>query len=390
MKALKLKLRPRMNKRIVMAISGVLGFIFFIFYLMLTSFNLTNLIFAMVGAFMIVIIPYTIYTYRRVGRLRKMEERFPDFLRDILSGVKAGMTLPKAIIHCSNIDYGELTPEVKRMAIQLSWAIPFPKVIKDFEERVGESSFLKKGAVVLLQCFRSGGDVAAVLESTIENMMQIKKIEKEKQSVLSQQVITIFMVQAVFIVILIMVYKLFMPLLTSFYAFKGAQLPITVIDPAEAVDHFKTLFLITLLLSSVTNGIIIGKTKEGKAIMGTKYAIYLIIISLVAYTIFILPRTIEVKCELPETFFPKGGDIDLKCQFLMDASPMRGLLLNLTLTGKGFNYTKVVVTDEDGKIREIVKAPTIPGNYTLKVEGTYVSRTGEKIPVKEEVQIEVG
>ncbi|MCW1300869.1 MAG: type II secretion system F family protein [Candidatus Nanoarchaeia archaeon] len=385
-------MKVTLGKREISALSILISIIFFIISLFIFGISLSKLIILITISSVIAILPSFFYTYLTSKKIRGMEERFPDFLRDILSGVKAGMTLPKAIMHCANIDYGPLTPEVRKMATQLSWDVPFPKVIKSFAEGVKDSPFLLRGATVLLECSRSGGDIAAVIESTIENMTIIKRIESERSSIISQQVLTLIIIQFVFIVILVMVYKLFLPLLSSFYSLKGAQtalLPIAVINPAEAVDHFKTLFLITLIVSALVNGIIIGKTKEGKALMGMKYSIFLLIVSLIAYALFIMPRSVEVKCELPTGIISSGQEVEITCQLLVDVSPIKGVLLNLSLEHPEWSKTITVVTDSEGKFKGKFKIPTIRGNLTIGVSGSYTTGLGESIQIDERIGVEV-
>lgn len=379
------------GKREILIISIFISIVFFIASIFLFGISLSKLIIILTVSSVIAILPSFFYAYLRSKKMRGMEERFPDFLRDILSGIKAGMTLPKAIMHCANIDYGPLTPEVRKMARQLSWDVPFPKVIRSFAEEVKESQFLLRGATVLLECSRSGGDVAAVIESTIENMTIVKRIESERSSIISQQVLTLIIIQFVFIVILVMVYKLFLPLLSSFYSLKGAQtlLPIAVINPAEAVDHFKTLFLITLIVSAIVNGVIIGKTKEGKAIMGMKYSIFLLIVSLIAYAFFIMPRSVEVKCELPSGTITRGQELEIGCQLLIDVSPVKGAILNLSLEHPEWSKTVTVVTDSDGKFKEKLKIPQIQGNLTIRLSGTYTTGLGESIQIDERIGVEI-
>ena len=49
-------------------------------------------------------------------RVRKIDDRFPDFVRDLAESRRAGMTFTKAIIYASKGNYGLLTPEIQNIA----------------------------------------------------------------------------------------------------------------------------------------------------------------------------------------------------------------------------------------------------------------------------------
>ncbi|MDH4123665.1 MAG: hypothetical protein OEV21_06250, partial [Thermoplasmata archaeon] len=60
--------------------------------------------------------PYGFYMAARWKRIKQIEDRLPDFLRDVAEAGRFGMTLAEAIIVASSGRYGMLTPEIKKMA----------------------------------------------------------------------------------------------------------------------------------------------------------------------------------------------------------------------------------------------------------------------------------
>ena len=73
-------------------------------------------------------VPYSLYSYSKQRRIRDIEDNFPALLRDIAESRKSGMTLPQAVYKSARIDYGALSPDVKRMANQISWGVPLASV----------------------------------------------------------------------------------------------------------------------------------------------------------------------------------------------------------------------------------------------------------------------
>ena len=61
------------------------------------------------------------YEYLRLRKVRKIDARFPDFVRDLAESRRAGMTFTRAIMHASTGNYGVLTEEIKKIAQQISW-----------------------------------------------------------------------------------------------------------------------------------------------------------------------------------------------------------------------------------------------------------------------------
>ena len=82
------------------------------------------------------IAPYGFAATAKQHRIAKIEERLPDFLRDVAEAGRFGMTLPDAIVVASKGRYGLLTDEIKKMASQLEWGVPVATAMRLFEERV--------------------------------------------------------------------------------------------------------------------------------------------------------------------------------------------------------------------------------------------------------------
>ncbi|MBU0461656.1 MAG: type II secretion system F family protein, partial [Nanoarchaeota archaeon] len=60
---------------------------------------------------------------------RELEEKFPEFVRNLVSAVKSGMPMTRALVQVSNTDYGGLNPYVQKLANQVEWAIPVHKAL---------------------------------------------------------------------------------------------------------------------------------------------------------------------------------------------------------------------------------------------------------------------
>lgn len=83
---------------------------------------------------MIITGPYGFYTSSRQRRIRDIEARLPDFLRDVAEAGRFGMTLAEAIKAASKGRYGRLSPEIRRMAAQIDWGVPASDAMRLFAE----------------------------------------------------------------------------------------------------------------------------------------------------------------------------------------------------------------------------------------------------------------
>src|SRR5437867_726251 len=68
--------------------------------------------------------PYGFYVAKLQREIKQVERRLPDFLRDVAEAGRFGMTLAEAIVVSSGGRYGKLTPEIKKMAAQITWGVP--------------------------------------------------------------------------------------------------------------------------------------------------------------------------------------------------------------------------------------------------------------------------
>jgi flagellar protein FlaJ len=70
------------------------------------------------------------YEFIRLHRTHRIDDRFPDFVRDIAETRRAGMTFTKAIMNSSKGNYGILTPEIKKIAREISWGSSVDNALK--------------------------------------------------------------------------------------------------------------------------------------------------------------------------------------------------------------------------------------------------------------------
>lgn len=211
----------------------------------------------------------TMAMYMKYLQNKEIEERFPDFLRDVAGNIRAGMTLPQAITATKETHYGALTPYVKRMIAQIDWGVPFDDILKDFSKR---STYLIKNMVsTIIETHRGGGNVPEIFDSVGRSAIEINKIKKERYSSIYNQMLIGYVIFFVFIGVIIIL-KVF--LIPSLYAFMAPETGVAITE--ELSMFFSSVFQMLVLIQGFFSGLVIGKMSEGSIIAGLKHSLVLI------------------------------------------------------------------------------------------------------------------
>ena len=112
--------------------------------------------------FFFLLYPASYYWERVENAKNEVEEKFPDFLRDLAEYWKGGLSMTVAIQTLATSEYGALNDEVKKMSDQLSWGIKFSDVIKQFADRVG-TPLVQRAIALIAEADRAGGKISDIL-----------------------------------------------------------------------------------------------------------------------------------------------------------------------------------------------------------------------------------
>lgn len=266
-----------------------------------------------VAGIVIATLPYALYIYFRDRRYNQMEKEFPSFLRNLSEGIKSGMSLPEAFQQASRTDYGQLDTEVRRASHQLSWGIPFSEVMERMAGRMEGSELIRRSIYIVLQSYESGGNISETLDAIASNASMIKEAEKEKKSVLQQQVYIIYAIHFLFLGIIVALYVLLSGFILqmgdtggggaaagglgfgsidNFCTGGSIAQPLCTLCPTfdigtatDRICYYKSLFLIMLVVEGVMNGLVAGEVMEGKLSAGVKHSLLMSVLGLFLYIV---------------------------------------------------------------------------------------------------------
>ena len=261
----------------------------------------------------IIATPQLFLSYQKYRDLKEMEEKFPLFLRDLIENLRSGVAFHKAVISTSKINYGRLTPEVKKLAHQLTWGMPVDRVLNQFSNRVKNSRRLYTAIKLIRESFLSGGDVPSTLESVADNVTILQDSEKEKKSMLDQYVVLMYAISLIFIVIVTVINRLLIPifqisgesLVTDSIGladpcgsctdlscnvcdlFKGTSHVYFSINPETSAAYYTALFFYMAIIQSLFSGLVAGQISENSITAGIKHSLILVGITMGAFSILV-------------------------------------------------------------------------------------------------------
>src|SRR6266852_1356929 len=235
--------------------------------------------------------PYGFYVAKLQREINQLERRLPDFLRDVAEAGRFGMTLADAIVVSSSGRYGKLTPEIKKMAAQITWGVPATEALRLFAERV-KTPMVGRVVAIIVKSSDAGGDVADVLTMVSHDTKENQLTEDERRIAMSTYIAVIYISFMVFLVTIWILNVTFLPKMLeasqSLGAGAGGALagasPLAN-DLPTVVYNVKIAFFIAVVVHGLGDGILAGVLDTGKIANGLRHSFIMLVIALVAFLV---------------------------------------------------------------------------------------------------------
>ena len=234
-------------------------------------------------AILSIIGPFGFYEYARYRKINLMEERFPEFLRDLAESRKAGMTMAKAVEMAARGDYGYLTPEIKKMAVQISWGLPFSEALKRFGERL-KTPLIQRTTTMVVKASEAGGKIADVIEAAARNVREIKILQAERRTEMKMYIMIMYISFFVFLAVVISLASMFLPKLLE-----ASQTAASLVGGGAglSIDEYKFIYVCTALSQAIGCGIVAGSLSEGKALAGLRHATLMVLVTYIVFKLLL-------------------------------------------------------------------------------------------------------
>ncbi len=233
--------------------------------------------------------PYGFYMTRKQKRIREIEKRLPDFLRDVAEAGRFGMTLAQAIKVSARGRYGRLSPEIKRMAAQIDWGVPASEAMRLFAERV-DTPLVRRMVSIIVKANDAGGSVADVLTMVAHDARETMLNQDERRVAMSTYMVVIYIAFAVFIATIFILNTTFLPRMEEAgnSVAKATQemqqnsggagaSSISTIN-ANVIPTIQLLFIVSVVVHAFGDGILAGVLENGRISNGMRHSFIMLLI----------------------------------------------------------------------------------------------------------------
>jgi len=221
------------------------------------------------------------YEAIRIHKVRKINDRFPDFVRDLAESRRAGMTFTKAIMYASRGNYGVLTPEIQKIARQISWGSSVDDALSSFAKRVN-TKLIKRTISLIIEASRSGGNVADVLDAASRDAREIRYLEKERRASMLSYVAIIYVGVVVFLVIIVILTSNLIPAMLGTGG-QGLQGTMGNVSNMITVGDINSLFFYAAMIQSIGMGVVAGIFEDGNFQAGIKHVFIMVLIGWIIF-----------------------------------------------------------------------------------------------------------
>jgi len=235
--------------------------------------------FLIVIALLIMAFPFGISFLVGQSRQKEKEEKFLEFVRDLVENVRSGTSVGKSIVNLKGRNYGTLSPHVDKLANQLSMGIVLTDAFSIFSKEA-KSRVIARAVGLINEAERAGGRIDVILDSVARSVNQIEQLKQERKAAISNLVTQGYLIFLVFIVIMLVLEFKILPLVSDLQGTGGLSVGVTSVSS----DQFSMPLFIMLLVQSFFAGLVIGKISEGSVKAGFKHSFILVALTLLVTT----------------------------------------------------------------------------------------------------------
>ncbi len=234
----------------------------------------------------IVLIPFIIFYEIRAWRMRKIDERMPDFLKNLYSMNQSGILLTNSLKIMADSKMGILTNELKKLKEDLSWGTSTSRALTKLENNI-RTATSSRVLHILIKANESTSDLKSVLSIIAEQVKTEEEMKKERSSDMVVYVVTIYVAFFVFLFIVYILAIYFFPETTSFTSSSKGIASAGIGNGAFNIQEYTMLMYHSALIQAFTSGLVAGKMGQGSVYMGLKYSVSMMIMTYVLFTMFV-------------------------------------------------------------------------------------------------------
>ncbi|MFA6088830.1 MAG: type II secretion system F family protein [Candidatus Woesearchaeota archaeon] len=234
-----------------------------------------------------------------IRREKELEEKFPEFVRNLVESIKSGLSVSKAIIHVSQINYGALTPHIRKLANQVTWAVPLHKALANFANGT-ENKMIKRAIATVIEAKESGGSLEEVLETITNSVVEIKKIKDKRRAEIFSQCMQSYFIFFVFLAVMVVIQNILMPYVGNLGQVSTGSMQGSALEKSAELDFtsipgfvmsvgawfvsLNGIFVMVAVIQGLFAGLVMGKLSEGNIKYGFKHSFILVVLGFMIMT----------------------------------------------------------------------------------------------------------
>ena len=234
----------------------------------------------------IILIPFIVFYEIRAWRMRKIDEKMPDFLKDLSSMNGSGVLFSNSLKIIAESNMGILSKELKKLKEDLSWGSSTSRVLIRLENNI-RTATSSRVLHILIKANESTSDLKSVLSVIAQQVKGEEELKKERSSDMAVYVVTIYVAFFVFLFIVCILALYFFPQSIAFTSSSQDVVSAGIGNCSFNIREYTMLMFHSTLVQAFASGLVAGKMGQGSVYMGLKHSVTMIMIAYLVFTILI-------------------------------------------------------------------------------------------------------
>ncbi len=229
------------------------------------------------------------------SRVKEMDSILPDYLVLVSTNLKGGLSFEKSLWFAIKPEFGVLAEEMGSVSKKVMTGTELKEALQEFAEKY-DSPSIKRTMDLITGQIDSGGEIASVLDETIETLRKTKMLKEEMAA--NTLMFSIF-IGAIVTVISPLLFSLALNLLNILISVSAsiapasgaaamANTPFAALQEIEIdIEDFQIFSVLALSVISVFASMILSIIQNGNIKSGIKYVPLFLVVSIALYFFFL-------------------------------------------------------------------------------------------------------
>lgn len=241
--------------------------------------------------FLIVLAPIGIFYEIRRAREKRMIENFPATLNILASANNMGIPLTDALELVSRWSSSLYAAEFRKVRNDIEWNSDTSGALLAFANRLRVPS-ISRTVKLVAEGSRSSGDLGRILSVAANDTRERYRIVRRRSQIMSGYVVVVILGALIYLgVVSLLEWSFLAPIeklqLEGITDATGTSRGLPASFSNIPTDTYRALLFHSVLIQSAGSGLIAGQLSDGTVLSGIKYAVGLVVLSLLVFWIVI-------------------------------------------------------------------------------------------------------